>query len=383
MPDNDKPISILTQLKPNYVGIPHLIIDLYGAGMGSAGWAYTLLIRFINWNSSETRTSLRTLAATGGVDPETIQRWAAHLEKLGLISITPGDQSRPTAYMILMPPMPPPEAIVKEFFPKNWTIPERAKATLELVLFNLNFGGTPQEKGGKTKSVGTMPTQAGTGPLPAIGDGTMPTQPLEKVSATPPPGGGRVPTQSTDHAHSLSAPRPQYEKDKDKESELTNPSYDFLKISLEKLKAKNPELGLNDLEDCYFKCLNMLEDDEEKAKDYFEEKVRVVLEHKRTDDVKGLLWASIVNNWKPKHSSKAIQEAEKRRKDQEEKEQREQDELLKKKHLEADEGYILAAYNFANDVLKKTGIDPVEHIKTMFKGNPILEVVLNKLKGKG
>ncbi len=383
MQDKEQPIRILTQLKPNYAGIPHLIFDLYGPGMGKAGWGYALLIRFINWSTSETKTSLRVLAETGGVDPETIQRWAIHLENLGLIKITPGDNTRPTAYMILLPPLPAPDHIVQKFFPKNWTIPERAKEPLELLLFNLNFGGIPQEKGGKTKGVGTMPTQSRSSQLPSNGVGTMPTHGLEEVSASGPPGGGTMPTGRPDDAHTVSAPGLQYDKDKIK-TKLTNPVYEsFLNISLDKLKNKAPEISLNDLEDCFYKCLNLMNDDVEAAKEYFEEKVRVVLEHKNTDDVKGLLWVAIEKDWKPKISTKAKMEAEIRRREQEEKDRIETDELLRKSNLKAGIEEILATFNFATDHLKKKGIDPIEHIKKTYKGNPNLDEVLNKLKGKG
>lgn len=105
MPEQDKEqlIQVLSEIKPPYVWIPYIVIDMYGPGMKQAGWLYTVLTRFKNSGTSSAKVGVRTLAATCGIDTETVQNYADRLEKLGLIKVIPGDYTRPTVYTILLP----------------------------------------------------------------------------------------------------------------------------------------------------------------------------------------------------------------------------------------------------------------------------------------
>lgn len=153
MPDLlDQRIKILSEIKDPFGRVPNIIIDLYGPGMGQAGWLYTLLTRFKNNDSSETFVSLKTLAITGGVTEKTIKSWAEHLELLGVIRITRDEtymqekrRAAPNNYVLLLPPFPPPDEIVKAHFPAGWEPPERALKAIKNVSNYLVSDSTPQE----------------------------------------------------------------------------------------------------------------------------------------------------------------------------------------------------------------------------------------------
>ena len=387
MSDNttEHPIRILSQLKANYVGIPHLIIDLYGPGMKQALAGYVLLNRFINWESSETKAGLRTLAATGGVDTETIQRWAKHLENLGLLKITPGDSSTTTTYLILMPPFPPPDHIVKEYFPKGWTPPDRAKSTLEKINLLINFGGQPQSEGGTKKGVGTMPTPKPTPDSGTSGVGTTPTHPGGEVSASSPPGVGTMPTGRRHPTPEVSAPRPQYKHSlTNSKQETNNNSDDVVLDAMTRLtaqfKTKDPVATEDDLKGHYNDCLECCEGDRDRALDYLEEKINVVLAMKDPQNPQAVLVKAINGDWKPtfkpgRESSLDKIEKQRREADAEKERLRQEREGLKK----APEKTIFEFFrNLPENVfsfdkrLRMTGAE--------FEGNPIIEECLERIR---
>jgi hypothetical protein len=349
---------------------------------------YVLLNRFINWDTSETKVGLRTLGATGGVDPETIQRWAKHLENLGLIKITPGDSTNPTTYLILMPPFPPPEHILKEYYPEGWTPPGRTKATLEKVQFFINFGSTPQSEGGLKKGVGTMPTP----PTPKMikeptdpSVGITPTPSTGEVSASNPQGVGIMPTERRDFTEDVSASRPQYKQSLTNSNKETNNNVvQVLLLRLTKdFQAKDPTATVENLQNHYEECLECCDGNSAEAVTYLEEKIRVVLAMKEPKNPQAVLTKAIKEDWKSttkKPSGAALAEYEKRRKEAAELEKQVQKEKEIRKSAAADEilDYFktLPANVFA---LEKR----LKFVEETYEGNPVLGETLEKIKKSG
>ena len=103
--------------------------------------------RFKNFKDSRTFVGVRTLAAACGIHRDTVQEWARHLQNIGLLKITPGNHSKPTEYVLLMPQMPPPPEILRDHYPKDWEPPKRALKALENVRFLMSGYSTPQVSG--------------------------------------------------------------------------------------------------------------------------------------------------------------------------------------------------------------------------------------------
>ena len=231
-------IKVLAQIRDPFGRIPNIVIDFYGAAMGKAGWLYTLLTRFSNGESSESFASVRTLAATGGIDTKTVQAWAEQLENLGLLRVEKDEtwaqekrRPRSNTYILLLPPLPPTPETIKAHFPAGWTPQPRALKALESIRNFLTLDTTPQEGTNEGGSVGTTPTD----PSPPV---------------TPPAGGsvGTTPTLSRSSSHAPSEPLPRNKLSLTSEPEQENNNSvvvdDVLTGLTAKLKPKTLRLRL-------------------------------------------------------------------------------------------------------------------------------------------
>lgn len=349
----EQPISILSEIGFPYVWIPYLIIDIYGPAMKEKGWLYTVLTRFKNSKDSKTFVGVRTLATTCGIHRDTVQEWARHLEKIGLIRIKTGDHTHSTEYTLLMPPMPPPPEILADHYPEGWEPPKRALKALENIRYMLGGYGTPQE-------------------------------------TTIPEGGvlnGRtgVPPNRTDRpnpAPALSQPAGHNNTFNNTSNKTNKQELPFVRSSLEKLKIQSPETTYQSLEDLYFKCLNLSGGDEEGAETRLGDGIKVVLQSKATKDPEALLWKAIENNWRPRPEpapgSKSAPRAETAQDQARYEKKIEED--LRKEYLSASVESILTSYEFFKRQLKNS--DPLGTIKKNYQGNPNLEKAL-ELIAKG
>ena len=383
-------IKILSEIKDPFGRIPNIIIDLYGPGMGQAGWLYTLLTRFKNNDSSETFVSMKTLALTGGITEKTIKSWAEHLATLGVIKIIKDltymqekRRSAPNTYVLLLPPLPPPPELVEKFYPLNWTPPERALKAIINISNLMTLESRPQE---------TVEPEG-------VGEKIAPTPP-STASNNPEVGEKSSPSRGSDLPHKgqiLTPNKPYITRHTEKETTTRPPAPPsaeqvtsavveaFLNLSFETFKQKDPTLSTTEMEEFYHKCLNILNDDEEKAKEYLSEKIKVVLQLKKTADPKAVLWKAIAGNWKPRNEpTRTFREDEfnfvKKLKEDNEKIDRENEEARKlRMTLPIEE--IIKVYNTYPGLL---GFERnLRILKSFFEGNPNIDAAIEMIKKGG
>lgn len=352
----EQPISVLSEIGLPYVWIPYLILDIYGPAMKEKGWLYTVLTRFKNSRDSKTFVGVRTLADACGIHKDTVQEWARHLQKIGLIKINPGDHSRSTEYVLLMPPMPPPPEILKSHYPRDWKPPKRALKALDNVRFLL----------GEYGAQGAVPSSEG-----GVLNGR--TGVLESRTGRPKP----APTPSQPVGHNNTS-----NKSLNKTNELEeNP---FVRSLLESFKKKSPQTNYQRLEEIFHRCLNLENDDESKAKIRFENGVKVALQSKELKDPEGLLWKAVDEGWKPRPEagpgkSKEQMLLEKQAVEKQEKQKLE--EQFRQECEAASLEHIIGTHEFLKNHANQK--DAIEQIKKTYKGNPNLEVALKKLRKAG
>ena len=386
MPDNttDKTIQILSEIKPPYVWIPYIILDLYGPAMKQAGWLYTILNRFKNGGSSESTVGVRTLAEACGIKTDTIQVYAKNLEELGLIKIIPGDRVNPTIYKILLPPMPPPPELVAKYYPPNWTPPERTKKWLKNILIHLGLSETPQEK--VQVNVGVPPT--GTpknGPLKE--DKGVPPGGTQSVGEVSQPEGQGVPSTGAGCPADRDAVSPlegQYKSLITTNLNQNNNNPDVVLDSIPRLttmfKAKDPAATEDDLKGHYDDCLEYCKGDRDTAFEYLVEKISVVLAMKDPKNPQAVLAKAILEDWKPTSKQPKVNNAEtadKRRKEIEaEKERiRIEREALKKAPEKTIFEFFRALPENVFPFDKRLKLTAAE-----FEGNPIIGDCLERIK---
>lgn len=277
MPDVEQRIKILSEIKDPFGRIPNIIIDLYGPGMGQAGWLYTLLTRFKNNDSSETFVSLKTLALTGGMTEKTVKAWGEHLAALGVIRIIKDEtyvqekrRARPNTYIILLPPLPPPQALVDQHFPPGWTPPERALKAIQKTSIYLTSETTPQEEAAE-EGVGENSTPTPSNPCPTGGG-------VEENSS--PSRGKEGPHKGQD----LPPNKPLETRGSKQEETTTAPPAtpsvvveEFHKSTLKTLKQFDPNVDDTDMA-LFYKTAFEIKGSFEGAKAYIEEKIRVARE---------------------------------------------------------------------------------------------------------
>ena len=287
-------IKILSEIKDPFGRIPNIIIDLYGPGMGQAGWLYTLLTRFKNNDSSETYVSMKTLAQTGGITEKTIKSWAEHLSTLGVIKIIKDEtyiqekrRASPNTYILLLPSLPPPPQLVEQYYPTNWTPPERALKALKNISNYMTLDSRPQETNSEE----------------GVGEKFTPTPPIENTTQggvgekTSPSRGNSSPYRG----QNLPPNKPLVTRHSEKETTTASPVVEaFINLSIETFRQKDPAITYEKMEDYFNKCLNLCEDDVEAAKEYLSEKIKVVLQLQKTADPQAVLWKAILGNWKPR-----------------------------------------------------------------------------------
>ena len=394
MPESEKEqlIQVLSEIKPPYIWIPYIIIDMYGPAMKKAGWLYTVLNRFKNTSNSSAKVGVRTLALTCGIDTETVQNYADSLEKIGLVKIQPGNYSHPTVYTILLPPLPPPPDIVQQFYPQGWTPPERAKKMLENIRNYLGSEDTPQEKAPKGSPVGTMPTPTEKNQkLTTPSVGTSPTPKPAGVSGSTPEGVGKDPTVRKAGTDGVSAPPGPYKYLLNDSKETTTSASPpavveaFLNLSLETFKQKDTTIEKSVMEEFYYKSLNLCEDDEDSAMEYLTEKIKVVMQLKKTADPQAVLWKAILGNWKPRPESQGSMKENEfisiEKMKAEEKKVDEENEIARKHRMTLPLEEIVKVfkeYPEAMELERRLRI-----LNSYFDGNPELEKALEFIKKGG
>lgn len=348
----EQPISVLSEIGLPYVWIPYLILDIYGPAMKEKGWLYTILTRFKNSKDSKTFVGVRTLADACGIHRDTVQEWARHLQNIGLIKITPGDHSRPTEYVLLMPQMPPPPEILEDHYPKDWTPPKRALKALENIRYLMSEYSAPQSMG--LSEGGVLNGRTG-----------VPTSRTDRPKPAP------TPSQPVGHNNTLN-----------KSLRKTNKQEEdpFVRSCLEMFQKKSPETTYERIEEVYYKSLNLSVDDDDLGKARLQNAIKVVLQSKDTKDPEGLLWKAVEENWRPRPEGakgKSTEDVKKEKAEDEAKRQKQIDEEFKQRCLVATVEEILSTHEFVSKFDKKT--NPIEHLKKTYQGNPNLEKALEIL----
>jgi hypothetical protein len=353
--DEDQPISILSEIGLPYVWIPYLVLDIYGPAMKEKGWLYTMLTRFKNSKDSSTFVGVRTLATACGIHRDTVQEWARHLESLGLIKITPGDHSRSTLYTLLMPPMPPPENILKAYYPNDWEPPKRALKALENVRFHLSEYATPQASTPSKGGVLSGRTGVPNGRIGVLDE------------RTGRPNTAAVQSHPVGHNNTFNNSLNKTNEQEDK----------FVSSLFEIFLTKSPNTVFERFEDLWFKTLNLCEDNPVLAQDRFKKGVLVVEQSKIVKDPEGLLWKAIDKGWSPRATPEATPAAGDEQKRIEDK----YEEELKTQRRSAKVEVILDSLEFFKKHDKKH--DHLETVKKLYEGNPHLNEAIKRFTERG